>query len=109
MRIGRGKLHCGYLLTLRDNDFMSEPNKPLIGSVSHHCQCHVNRPLMVRHHLRDEVAVHVPASAGLHVSHHDRHSRRAALKVLSFSLRRIDRFGFEGACNGPGKRMVTTP
>lgn len=67
------KFHRRDLLHLADDDFLRDTTELLVLAVAQFEHGHVDRPLMVRGHHGDEVAVDVAGRLCLHAAHHLAH------------------------------------
>jgi len=67
--------HRRDLLLLSDDDFLGEAAKRFVVSIAQLGFCHVDGTLVMRHHHRDEVSIHVVGWLDLHPCHHPCHRR----------------------------------
>jgi len=65
--------HRGNLLLLRDDDLLRHASKLLVVAVAELGLCHLDRALVVRNHLRDEIGVRIAGRCNRDASHHGRH------------------------------------
>src|ERR1700719_3763037 len=65
--------HRGDLLLLGDDDLLGNALELLVVAVAQFRLRHLDRPLMMRGHHRNEVSIDIPRRSNTHLDHHLRH------------------------------------